>query len=1157
MGGRDRGTATEELLAHSGWLRKLAMRLVGDADVADDLVQETWIAAARRAPVSSHSIRPWLAKVLRDAFRMHVRGEGRRSAREQVAAVLADEVPTPEMLVARAEAQRLVVDLILRLEEPYRGVVLLHFCEGVSLADIARSHGVPAATVRWRLRVAIEQLRGWLDRSDDRKRWAVTLLALPKGVLVAQKATKIAVALVVLFLLVGGGIFMLVRYDRDDDAGAKVGGGAAAASAGGDAAWRANDSESRLPTWLAQRDLEAGRIAGRVTTLEGAPVKGASVELANLASVGGLVDPPRRTTNGAGEFDFGSQPAMSYAVHASAPGMTGASRTVDLRNPIARPRPDRLQLKLGPCDDAMFGTVRDASGGEIAGARITWLLAGSPADDRHVAGASVETSATGEYELCVAGGRAGAAVEVSADGYGAIGLRTQVWGRERYDFALVPEAVVVGRVIREDTGKPVAQAYVSLGPGQWGVERPAPRTAFSGADGRFRIAGVAPGAHLIGAIGDGLATARETPIVVEAGETTHEIEIVLETRSTVRGVVTDGRNPVPGAVVVARTNEPGRASGDAVSQKDGSFVLDRVPRGQVRFVARPYEVVRPRSFLVDRPSHEGVAIEVDALGAIVGQVRRHDRPVEGALIEMRGPNSHELEPIWSGADGRFEARGLRPGRWIVFAGSLREGAFGRYAKDIELERGETVEVTVDMVYGAAISGVVVDQDGAPVPAVTVMFQHGGTDDVGFATTSTDGSFRAAQMSGGGAYRVTVRSRDAPSGAMRPASGRDFPPVILADGTSEVTGVVLAVRLDRLSIAGRVVDESGVPVADARVAAVMTQSGVEPQFPRWRQQISTTTDIDGQFLLGDLSAGTYALQARSSSGVETIASGIAAGRTDVSLVLPSPGRVEGTLAGFREAPRVFATRQDARALDVPAPALVSGSSFVIASLGPGTYTVSAQTGSEAATARIEVAPGATSHVALTSPGSGSVTGRVRDFESGAPVEGMTCFAHARVGTTRTGGPVGDGETTARDGSFDLAAVPAGDIAIACWNPGWVFTDGLRLVTVKPTEHLDIDVPVVRVQQDVAVPLGGIGADIDPQSLVARLYRVRPGGPAAAAGLREGDVVIAVDGASVTALSPRGIRFLIASRPPGTTVKVTVRRGDETVTGGLVLGPPDEP
>src|SRR5690606_8938934 len=117
-----------------------------------------------------------------------------------------------------------------------------------------------------------------------------------------------------------------------------------------------------LPAWLIQPDVKPRRVAGRVT-FNGTPVPGATVELANVATEGGLGAPLRRTTNATGEFDFGEQPAMALSVRASAPRHSSAMLGIDLRNPSVRS--DKLELALGACDAAMFGTVRDASGGAI------------------------------------------------------------------------------------------------------------------------------------------------------------------------------------------------------------------------------------------------------------------------------------------------------------------------------------------------------------------------------------------------------------------------------------------------------------------------------------------------------------------------------------------------------------------------------------------------------------------------------------------------------------------------------------------------------------------------------------------------------------------------------------------------------------------------
>jgi RNA polymerase sigma-70 factor (ECF subfamily) len=449
--------SAEELLVHAGWLRALALRLVRDDDVADDLVQDTYIATMQRAPERSESARSWLAKVMLNRLRMRARSDGRRAAREQATLLLDDnDVPPPDVLVARAEMQRKLVELVLRLDEPYRTTVLLHYCEGVPLASIARTQGIPASTVRWRLKTALDQLREGLDtETGGRKQWAVPLLAIPKGVLVAQKTSKLVVIAIVLLLLLVGAIGVH-RYRSGDDrspARAAAAGGGRTATGNG-AMPTAQGAAPDRPAWLIQPDTKPRRIAGRVT-FAGTPVAGATVELASIATEAGLGAPLRRTTSATGEFDFGEQPAMEFSVRASAPRHASAILDVDLRNPSLRS--DRLELALGACDAAMFGTVRDASGGAIAKARLARLALGSHSNV--TGGPAVFTDDNGAYELCVeTRWPPSVAVEVSAAGYGTIVYTATVPGRTKVDFALVPEATIVGRVVRDDTREPVAQA---------------------------------------------------------------------------------------------------------------------------------------------------------------------------------------------------------------------------------------------------------------------------------------------------------------------------------------------------------------------------------------------------------------------------------------------------------------------------------------------------------------------------------------------------------------------------------------------------------------------------------------------------------------------------------------------------------------------------
>lgn len=177
--------ALAELLAQAAWVRRLAGSLVRDDSLADDLTQEAWVAALRHPPQQGRPLRPWLAEVLRNLVRMRARGERRRQAREArtQSTESVDSTPdTPEQLVARATTQRELTDLVVALAEPFRSTILLRYYEGLDSAAIAARQGVPAGTVRWRLKTGLDKLRAELDRAHDGKReaWlpAVAPLAL-------------------------------------------------------------------------------------------------------------------------------------------------------------------------------------------------------------------------------------------------------------------------------------------------------------------------------------------------------------------------------------------------------------------------------------------------------------------------------------------------------------------------------------------------------------------------------------------------------------------------------------------------------------------------------------------------------------------------------------------------------------------------------------------------------------------------------------------------------------------------------------------------------------------------------------------------------------------------------------------------------------------
>jgi len=187
----------ERLLAQTAWVRRLARSLARDEASADDLVQETFVAALRRPPggaVSDGRLRTWFGFVLRNMAMRRTRSEMRREEREQrsLDAVRTDSDERAEELEQlRAELFRHVK----ALPEPSRQVVLLRYFEELDSAEIARRLGVPDSTVRNRLKRALAELRARLEHEHGPAWRNLCLFVVPStGAKVAAGSGAVAAA---------------------------------------------------------------------------------------------------------------------------------------------------------------------------------------------------------------------------------------------------------------------------------------------------------------------------------------------------------------------------------------------------------------------------------------------------------------------------------------------------------------------------------------------------------------------------------------------------------------------------------------------------------------------------------------------------------------------------------------------------------------------------------------------------------------------------------------------------------------------------------------------------------------------------------------------------------------------------------------------------
>ncbi len=170
------GNAVERLTllfdAHYDRLYRLARRLASGADDALDLVQETFLRAARSpnsVPCGTRDGEAWLVRVLIDIRR----DQWRKTASESRALKALLQAGRSAISGREAEAavlNRAAVWQGLDLLAPRRRAILvLHELEGIGIPALASLLGISAITVRWHLSMGRRELALRLNAHVGRK----------------------------------------------------------------------------------------------------------------------------------------------------------------------------------------------------------------------------------------------------------------------------------------------------------------------------------------------------------------------------------------------------------------------------------------------------------------------------------------------------------------------------------------------------------------------------------------------------------------------------------------------------------------------------------------------------------------------------------------------------------------------------------------------------------------------------------------------------------------------------------------------------------------------------------------------------------------------------------------------------------------------------
>jgi len=235
---------------HARMVYGAALRVLGNATLAEEVAQAVFVLLARKAPSirAGTVLTGWLYRTARFVALEALRSEQRRKERHDRLAEMNDSTDS-----VWPKISPLLEDVMAQLGAADRDAVVLRFFEGRTFAEVAHAMGTTEAAAKMRLARAVEKLRAALGREGVAVSGAVLTTALaahgapavPEGlaasissaalagsaatqeslaalitgalkIMAWNKVRNIGVATALILLLGGGAAFVALSYKRPD-----------------------------------------------------------------------------------------------------------------------------------------------------------------------------------------------------------------------------------------------------------------------------------------------------------------------------------------------------------------------------------------------------------------------------------------------------------------------------------------------------------------------------------------------------------------------------------------------------------------------------------------------------------------------------------------------------------------------------------------------------------------------------------------------------------------------------------------------------------------------------------------------------------------------------------------------------------------------------
>lgn len=510
----------------------------------------------------------------------------------------------------------------------------------------------------------------------------------------------------------------------------------------------------------------------------------------------------------------------------------------------------------------------------------------------------------------------------------------------------------------------------------------------------------------------------------------------------------------PIAIDIGLLRTPIRRAGETTTDVDGKFEFVSVPAGiplELAIDATGYPK-EWREVEVRAGQRHEFTIRLDEGSRLIGRVRAENgMPVLGARVTAReisvrvdakDPQKVDgmLTEATTDGEGRFQLRGLLPGRYIVIAS--HPDFVRALLDDVTVPTG-TMQLPTDLVLrnGARIEGIVVDATGEPIPGAELGLRRTtafGQNGVGFTPKSAEtlGGWRIEAAEDG-----RFRSQPLPPGTFDVVASKTGYVQVQQTKVAPGRGELRLTLKKRGGIEGIVVAAAdGQPIVEFEVAAIRPfdmQSLLDPTFFEHVRH-AFIVHKEGRFLLDDVAPGKYTLAVTAGGFARNETLGIVVKENevtrDVRVTLQPEALIRGVVVDKTTGSPLshvrITTRQGMAAM-MPDP-LAHGvetqtdarGEFALSGLAAGKYTLAAtkRTYAPGSSEAITLATGETRQGLKIALAKGArLSGRVAR-KNGEPVVGAMLTANQFGSYT----PAVD--TTDGDGNYLLEGLGAGSYSV---------------------------------------------------------------------------------------------------------------------------------